>query len=123
MTVVPEGPCCGTYVRVIERQYLVSYLTGLVGDLEVIEERMTRSDGALVHRGTTVSPVGPLLEQPVPMLPINVSRAENIFRARKQLTTLVDLSIVWFVKLSITLSWKRSPYSKYAVSNESFRAR
>ena len=29
--------------------------------------------------------------------------------------------MVWLVKLSITLSWKRSPYSRYIVSEGHFR--
>ena len=59
--------------RAAESQYIGSYLTGLVGDLEVVEERMPRSDGALVDGGTAVGPVSSLLEQPMPVLPNNVS--------------------------------------------------
>lgn len=50
-----------------------NYLTGLTRDLEVVEERMPSSNRTLVDGGTAVRPIRSLLEQPVPMLPVEVN--------------------------------------------------
>ena len=42
--------------------------TSLIGCGEVIQERVSRGDGALVHESRAVGPVGALLEEAVPML-------------------------------------------------------
>lgn len=49
MAVIPEG-------------------TRLVGHLEVVEERISSSDGALVNEGGAVCPVAATLEETVPVL-------------------------------------------------------
>ena len=43
-------------------------LTGLVGDLEIVQERVPTGDRALVDEGRTVGPVRTLLEEAVPVL-------------------------------------------------------
>ena len=44
-------------------------LTSLVRDLEVVQERVTSRDGALVHEGGAIGPVRALLEETMPVLP------------------------------------------------------
>ena len=46
----------------------------LIRDGEVVEERVPRSDRALVHEGTTVCPVGALLEEAMPVLEVRQLR-------------------------------------------------
>ena len=48
-------------------------LTGLVGDLEVVQERVPAGNRTLVDEGWTVRPVRTLLEEAVPMLKVSVS--------------------------------------------------
>ena len=43
-------------------------LTSLVRDLEVVQERVTSRDGALVHEGGAIGPVRTLLEETMPVL-------------------------------------------------------
>ena len=62
-------------------------LTSLVRDLEVIQERVTSRDGALVHEGGAIGPVRALLEETVPMLnlPSRVPAFNNELRGENEL--------------------------------------
>ncbi len=56
-------------VTVLCRQVaVVPESTSLVRRGEVIQERVALRDGALVHHSRTIGPVGPLLEQTMPVL-------------------------------------------------------
>ena len=41
--------------------------------MEVVEERVSGGDRALVNKGTAIRPICPLLKEAVPMLPTRVS--------------------------------------------------
>ena len=89
-------------------------LTRLVRDVEVVQERMVLDDGALRDGRDTVSPIGPVLEQTVPMLrdaktDIRVSSIRSERGVVSVLTILVAVSIVSFCSLSMTLIRKLSP--------------
>ena len=67
MTVVPESTLRrGNWLKWYPRERIAH--TGLVGNVEVVQERVTRCDGTLIHKGGTVSPVSSVLEHTVPML-------------------------------------------------------
>ena len=56
-------------VTVLGRQMaVVPESTSLVGRREVVQERVVSRNGALADHGHTVSPVGALLEEAVPVL-------------------------------------------------------
>ena len=90
------------------RGLLTEYNTCLVGNLEVVEERMAASNRALIDKRRPICPVGPSLEETVPML-MGTSQSHNNMQRWKGITMVVVLSMVWLVMMSITLSLKRSP--------------
>jgi hypothetical protein len=47
---------------------VVPVASGLIADIEVVQEGVARNDRALVHEGGAVSPSGSCLEESVPML-------------------------------------------------------
>ena len=111
MAVVPIGACeCDVSIKltVLKR----AFITRLIGGLEVVQERISAGDGALVDEGRSVGPIGALLEKTVPVLQQGHEHQDvNKFNGRKH-TILVDFSMVWLSIWSITFSWKRSPCTK-----------
>ena len=74
MAMVPEG-ACRTYKKLGSGHHNASTnsLTGLIGDLEVVQKRVPAGNRTLVDEGRTVGPIRALLEEAVPMLPTGVS--------------------------------------------------
>ena len=57
-------------------------LTRLVRDVEVVQERMVLHDGTLRDGGDSVSPIGPVLEQTMPMLRVAKTRIRAKLHSR-----------------------------------------
>ena len=68
MTVVPEGSCVRRELRGEPMSISHKPRTSLVSGIELVQEGVSGGDGALVDERGPVSPVGPLLEEPVPVL-------------------------------------------------------
>ena len=66
---VVDNHCTTETVAVLSCEMaVVPVRAGLVGDVEVVQERVPCRDGALVHKGSPVGPVGAFLEETVPVL-------------------------------------------------------
>ena len=73
-------------------------LTGLIGGMEVVEERVASGDWALIHERRSVRPVRTVLEHTMPMLTSCNSQRRVTEGDRQRCHTIeVDLSIVAFV--------------------------
>lgn len=82
----------------------------LIGHVEVVQERVAGSDGALVDARRPVSPVRSGLEYAMPMLrQLSVTEVQNICQG---LTIEVVSNMVLFVRELTTLIWKLSPWDR-----------
>ena len=74
VTVVPERPCIPFSFIIPDDNDPAGMLTCLVRDVKVVQERMVLHDGTLRDGGDSVSPIGPVLEQTMPMLRVAKTR-------------------------------------------------
>ena len=74
MAVVPERPCIPFSFIIPDDNDPAGMLTCLVRDVKVVQERMVLHDGTLRDGGDSVSPIGPVLEQTMPMLRVAKTR-------------------------------------------------
>ena len=74
VTVVPERPCTPFSFIIPDDNDPAGMLTCLVRDVKVVQERMVLHDGTLRDGGDSVSPIGPVLEQTMPMLRVAKTR-------------------------------------------------
>ena len=110
MAVVPESPYVRPGLRIEPIGISHRPRTSLGGGIELVQEGVSGGDGALVDERRPVSPVGPLLEEPVPVLEDYGGKYESPEQCDNVLTMLVDFNIVWLVNWSMTFNWKVSPY-------------
>lgn len=73
MAVIPEGTCIIIIKMLVLSNNRKLGHTSLVGHLEVVQERVTRRNGALIDKCRSISPVCTVLEEAMPVLPKTIN--------------------------------------------------